>query len=401
MKKSIQILLCCSFLVVADSKNYGQSYYYNNQTAIQQNQQNININLPVIEKKVYIERYRTVYVDRPQPKRIAKKLSAPVLLHGFLWVYPEDIGNFKRQADALEIIRNINNQTPYGRNNWRIPTPGELAVLEANAEKIGLGDDIYLATDHANGVLRMVSTGKSVAEQQAERDAEIARQQKLAEARRQQEEIQQAERNRKELERQTRLSNITSEISANMVFISKKSFYISKYEVTQAQWETIMGYNPSSIKNPNNPVTDISPNEVSSFLTKLNQATGLKYRLPTESEYIYVSKYGGYKFPGSNNLNEVAWYKENSFGRSHPVGQKKPNGLGLYDLAGNVAEMMATEYGNVAGFFHSYWGEGYLSSIERANYGNHWNLFMSSAGMTKQDEWSRKQGSAMGFRLAL
>ena len=62
------------------------------------------------------------------------------------------------------VIVNINAQTPYGRNNWRIPTPDELAVLEANADVIGLGNDIYLATDHRNGVLRLVSTGSSIAE---------------------------------------------------------------------------------------------------------------------------------------------------------------------------------------------------------------------------------------------
>ncbi len=126
---------------------------------INQNQQNININVPVIEKKVYIEKYRTVYIEKP---RIAKKLNAPIQLLGYLWVYPEDIGNFNHVPTT--IIANINAQTPYGRNNWRIPTPDELAVLEANADKVGLGNDIYLATDHRNGVLRLVSTGQSVAQ---------------------------------------------------------------------------------------------------------------------------------------------------------------------------------------------------------------------------------------------
>ena len=122
---------------------------------INQNQQNVNINLPIIEKTVYVDRYRTVYVDRPQQRRIARKLDAPIQLLGFLWVYPEDLGHFKQPP--YQIIQSLNELNSYGHNNWRIPTPDELAVLEANADKVGLGDDIYLATDHANGVLRLVA----------------------------------------------------------------------------------------------------------------------------------------------------------------------------------------------------------------------------------------------------
>ena len=117
-----------------------------------QNQQIINVNVPTIEKKVYIDRYRTVYVEKP---RVARKLEKPVLLLGYLWVYPEDLGNFKQIPTG--VIKSINSQKPWGRDNWRIPTPDELSVLEANAEKIGLGNDIYLATDHRNGVLRLVA----------------------------------------------------------------------------------------------------------------------------------------------------------------------------------------------------------------------------------------------------
>lgn len=127
--------------------------------SVNQNQQNVNINLPVIEKKVYIDRYRTVYVEKP---RVAKKLSAPIQLLGYLWVYPEDLGNFNQVPS--NVLYNVNSRSPYGRNNWRIPTPDELAILEANADKVGLGSDIYLSTDHRNGVLRLVSTGTSEAD---------------------------------------------------------------------------------------------------------------------------------------------------------------------------------------------------------------------------------------------
>jgi uncharacterized protein (TIGR02145 family) len=140
--------------------------------------QNINVqqtqvvvNPVVIERPVYIEKYRTVYVDRPQPKRVARKLSAPVQLLGYLWVHTEDLGNFRQHPVA--VIQNINAQNPHGRDNWRIPTHDELMVMEANANTIGLGDDMYMATSHSNGVLRLVSTGKSIAEKRASASEEI------------------------------------------------------------------------------------------------------------------------------------------------------------------------------------------------------------------------------------
>lgn len=141
---------------------------------INQNQQNVNINfdnLPVIEKPVYITKYRTVYVDRPQPKRVAKRLEKPVLLLGYLWVYPYDLGEFTRNPAG--VINNINAQIPYDRNTWRVPDPDELAVMEANANQVGLGDDIYMDTSHRNGIVRLVSTGPThsemVAQEQAKR----------------------------------------------------------------------------------------------------------------------------------------------------------------------------------------------------------------------------------------
>lgn len=146
MKRVFFFIFIVIAAVIGDKCMFAQSYTINS------NQQQVNINVPVIEKPVYIERYRTVYVDRP---RIARKLDKPMLLLGYLWVYPEDLGTFKQVP--VGVINSINAQNPYGHNNWRIPTPDELAVLEANADKIGLGDDIYLATDHCNGTLRLVA----------------------------------------------------------------------------------------------------------------------------------------------------------------------------------------------------------------------------------------------------
>lgn len=144
---------------------------------VNQNQQNININLsnlPVIEKPVYITKYRTVYVDKPQPKRVAKRLAQPVELLGYLWVYPYDLGEFSQHPTG--VIAAINKKISFGRNNWRIPTPDELSVMEANANIVGLGDDIYMSMGHRNGVLRLVSTGPTYAEILEQQAAERTRQ---------------------------------------------------------------------------------------------------------------------------------------------------------------------------------------------------------------------------------
>jgi hypothetical protein len=157
-------------------------YAQNYNTNVNQNQNTIIVNnQPVIERIQYIEKYRTVYVDRPQPKRYARTLQSPVCLVGNIWIYIEDLGDFRSQSDAWEIIQHLNQQGACGRNNWRIPSPAELTLMEKNADKIGLGDGIYLATSHKNGILRPVSTGPSIQEQRA---AQYAEEQRIAEEQR-------------------------------------------------------------------------------------------------------------------------------------------------------------------------------------------------------------------------
>jgi formylglycine-generating enzyme required for sulfatase activity/uncharacterized caspase-like protein len=129
-------------------------------------------------------------------------------------------------------------------------------------------------------------------------------------------------------------------------------FYIGKYEVTQAQWKAIMGNNPSYFKDcgDNCPVEQVSWNEIQEFINKLNQGAGTnKYRLPTEAEWEYAARSGGKKekYAGTSNeseLGEYAWYDKNSGSKTHPVGQKKPNGLGIYDMSGNVWEWVQDWY---------------------------------------------------------
>lgn len=124
--------------------------------------------------------------------------------------------------------------------------------------------------------------------------------------------------------------------------VSLDAFYISKYELTQDIFEQIMGWNNSFFFCDKCPVNNVSWFNMQLFIERLNTATGKKFSLPTEAQWAYAAKGGnkskGYKYSGSNEINDVAWFAGNANNKSHPVGLKKPNELGLYDMTGNLWE---------------------------------------------------------------
>lgn len=124
--------------------------------------------------------------------------------------------------------------------------------------------------------------------------------------------------------------------------VAVRNFFIGRHEVTQAQWQAVMGSNPSNFVGDSLPVEQVSWDDAQQFCAMLSQITGLRFRLPTEAEWEYAARGGRmskrHVFAGGNNRDNYVWYCVNSGGHTHPVGQLQPNELGLYDMCGNVAE---------------------------------------------------------------
>ena len=132
--------------------------------------------------------------------------------------------------------------------------------------------------------------------------------------------------------------------------VTLSGYYIGKTEVTQALWKAVMGSNPSEFKGDNLPVENVSWYDCQEFIRKLNSLTDQNFRLPTEAEWEFACRGGnnsrGYKYSGSNYIDNVAWYDGNSGHKTHPVATKSPNELGIYDMTGNVWEWCADWYGD-------------------------------------------------------
>ena len=183
-------------------------------------------------------------------------------------------------------------------------------------------------------------------------------------------------------------------------------FYIGKYEVTQDQWRKVMGNNPSNFSScgGNCPVEQVSWNDVQDFIRQLNSQTGKAYRLPTEAEWEYAARSGGKseKYSGGNDIDSVAWYGSNSGSKTHPVGQKRANGLGIYDMSGNVWEWVQDIFSDSAYRSHSknnpiYTGSGARRVLRGGSWGS--DPRYVRAALRGRDTPDVRR-SVLGFRLA-
>ena len=186
--------------------------------------------------------------------------------------------------------------------------------------------------------------------------------------------------------------------------VTLTSFFIGKTEVTQRQWRTVMGDNPSFFLECDNcPVEQVSWHDVRAFIEKLNRITGKTYRLPTEAEWEYAARGGitgkGYIYSGSDNIGEVAFYTKNSGSKTHPVGEKQPNELGLLDMSGNLLEWCSDWYGAYSSSQQTN-PKGARSGTNRVFRGGSWASHSRHCRSTNRgDDDPDSRGANMGFRL--
>ena len=196
--------------------------------------------------------------------------------------------------------------------------------------------------------------------------------------------------------------------------VTLSDYCIGETEVTQELWQAVMGSNPSCFSdNLQRPVETVTWNDCQEFIKKLNQLTGKTFRLPTEAEWEYAARGGsqsqGYKYAGSNTIGDVAWYYDNSYNKgfshpdygTHPVGQKHPNELGLYDMSGNVWEWCQDWYDSYSSTSQTN-PTGPSSGSVRVYRGGSWSLNAWSCRVSYRYYFTPTiRLSSLGLRLAL
>ena len=210
------------------------------------------------------------------------------------------------------------------------------------------------------------------------------------------------------------------EIPAHQVTLY--SYSIGRYEVTQAQWEVVMGNNPSYFKGADLPVVKVSWNAIvgtsgkymvlngtkyyeNGFIYKLNQLTGKNYRLPTEAEWEFAAR-GGIlsdtnKYSGSSNIDDVAWYNDNSEATIHNVGMKQANELGIFDMSGNAWEWCSDWFGDYIDSSQTN-PTGAVSGTKRVLRGGCWNSEAMRCRLSIRGSFAPENNADnFGFRLVL
>lgn len=189
--------------------------------------------------------------------------------------------------------------------------------------------------------------------------------------------------------------------------VTVSDFKIGKYEITQKIWKAVMKTNPSYFKGDSLPVEQVSWNKIQEFLSKLNKITGKEYRLPTESEWEFAAKGGTksrkYRYSGSNISKRIAWNASNSDSKTHNVGTKKPNELGIYDMSGNVWEWCqdkwSQNYKNTPKDGTAYWVDNSSQHLFR---GGSWFSYPVDCRLSKRNhDKSNYSMNYLGFRVLL
>ena len=199
----------------------------------------------------------------------------------------------------------------------------------------------------------------------------------------------------------------TVSIEDDGYYVTFGGFYIMRNEVTQQQWIAVMGSaNPCWIQRGDDlPATIASPEEAVTFCHKLDSVLTFGFRIPTLGEWIFAAKGGhyseGYNYAGSNNPNHVAWHKGNSGGQLHPVQQKVPNELGIYDMTGNVFEWCQDWYGDYSSAAQTN-PTGPTSGSYRVVRGGNWRLDASKCRVSSRTKYVPSAANPnLGLRLAL
>lgn len=193
--------------------------------------------------------------------------------------------------------------------------------------------------------------------------------------------------------------------------VTLSDYLIGETEVTQELWETVMGFYPTKYKGAKKPVTEVTWNDCQKFIKSLNTITGRHFRLPTEAEWEYAARGGkkskGYKYSGSNNIDEVAWYNDNSWALGENstyygpqnVGGKLPNELGIYDMSGNGNEWCSDLYDTYSSSPQTN-PQGATTGTSRVIRGGSWNGLGAQYCRVSYRLYSHYDNSASGFRLA-
>jgi formylglycine-generating enzyme required for sulfatase activity len=183
-------------------------------------------------------------------------------------------------------------------------------------------------------------------------------------------------------------------------------FYLGTREATQAQYEAVTGTNPSKWKGPNRPVESVSWDDASEFCKKLSQRTGKTVRLPTEAEWEYACRAGStthFCFGNdSRSQGDYAWHSGNSGGQTHPVGRKRPNAWGLYDMHGNVGEWCADRYDHEYPTGTVTDPMGPAKGSYRALRGGSWDFNgINNSSWMRRRAMPAERSTRLGFRVAM